>query len=108
MPKPKRIESDWLDWYAALSQFQHDKKGRAPYLPSPAEIPERCRQVLWLERQGFCRSFIANIMEFDHPCFERVKQMVGRYGPEETYRRCSEFLFDTDYKQKEEYDDGNC
>ncbi len=108
MPKLERPDNDWLEWYAALFRFQHERGGRAPYLPSPAEIDLRKRQVRWLQEQGFCRSFIVNVMEFDHPTFPKVQRMVEQYGPEETYRRCREFLFKTEYKIKEEFDARNC
>lgn len=97
MPKRELPDNEWIEWWAAQSRFQIDRKGRAPYLPSPAEITIRSKQVRWLEQLGFRRSFIVNIMEFDHPDFERVRMMVQRYGPEETFRRCKEFLLPTEY-----------
>ena len=97
MSKREQPDNDWLQWYAAQSRFQHDKRGRAPYLPSPAEIEVRKRQVRWLEMCGFRRSFIVNVMELDNPEFDRVRRMVERYGPVETFRRCKEFLFPTEY-----------
>ena len=42
-------------------------------------------------------AFIVNIMEHENPCIERVEQMVARHGAYETYRRCREFMVETEY-----------
>ena len=90
-------QSNWMSFYSELWLHQKAVKGRSAYLPSPAEIEWRCEELHWLEAQGFCRAFIVNVMEHDNPAIERVKQMVARYGPKETYRRCREFMVETEY-----------
>ena len=93
-------QSGWISFFSELWLHQHSVGGRTPYLPSPSEIRWRCEELRWLERCGFCRAFIVNIMEHENPCIERVKQMVARHGPAETYRRCVEFLLPTEYDQE--------
>lgn len=89
--------SDWMAFFAELWLHRTEVKGRQPYLPSPSEIKWRCEQLRWLESHGFCRAFIVNVMEHENPCFERVKQMIERHGAFETYRRCREFMVETEY-----------
>lgn len=86
---------EWMEWFAAQARFQHIKNGRVPYLPSPSEIEYRKQQVLWLQESGFSRKMIVNIMEYDHPSFNRAWAMVQRYGAKETVRRCSSFMQST-------------
>lgn len=93
-------QSEWMAFFSELWLHQHEVKGRAPYLPSPAEIRWRCAELQWLEKCGFCRAFIVNVMEHENPCIERVRAMVARYGPAETYRRCLPFLEPTEYDQE--------
>jgi hypothetical protein len=90
-------QSEWMSYYSELWLHRAEVRGRQPYLPSPAEIEWRCRQLRWLQEQGFCRAFIVNIMEYENPCIERVEQMVARHGAYETYRRCREFMVPTEY-----------
>jgi hypothetical protein len=90
-------QSDWMAYYSELWLFQKTNKSKVLYLPSPAEIEWRCHELRWLESCGFCRAFIVNVMEYDNPEFERIVRMVRRHGVEETYRRCKEFLFPTEY-----------
>jgi hypothetical protein len=100
----RELEDDqslWMAFYSELWLHQHEVGGRSPYLPSPSEIEQRCEQIRWLEWQGFCRAFIVNVMEHENPTMERVVQMVKRYGPVETYRRCREFMLPTEYDQEE-------
>ena len=97
MSKREQPDNEWMQWFAAQARFQVVRRGRTPYLPSPAEIKLRGLQVRWLEQCGFRRSFIVNVMEYDNPEFERIVRMVRRHGVEETYRRCKEFLFPTEY-----------
>jgi hypothetical protein len=95
-----KIEGDSFDWAAYWSELwlhQRRVRGRSPYLPSPTDIQARCIDVLWLEECGFPRHFIVNVMEYDNPTIERVRQMVLRYGPSEAYRRCRSFLIETEY-----------
>ena len=86
----------WLEYFH-LFRYSRNVKGRQMYVPSPAGIQIRCLHVRWLESVGFNRKFIVNVMEHDNPTIERVKQMVLRHGPEETFRRCLPFLENTEY-----------
>jgi len=90
-------QSNWMAYFSELWLHQKEVGGRQPYLPSPAEIEWRGRQIRWLEEQGFYRAFIVNVMEHECPAIERVEQMVARHGAAETYRRCREFLMPTEY-----------
>jgi hypothetical protein len=91
----------WMAFFSELWLHQHEVGGRSPYLPSPAEVEQRCQQIRWLESKGFCRAFIVNVMEHENPSIERVIEMVRRHGPAETYRRCRWFMLPTEYDQEE-------
>ena len=88
--------SNWMEYYRLL-RYQRTVKGREIYVPSPTDIPVRGLQVRWLEDCGFPRSFVVNVMEHDNPTIDRVKQMVKRYGVGGTYRRCVQFMVETEY-----------
>jgi hypothetical protein len=93
-------EERWWDWFRA--SVEHEPrvvKGRSMYVPSPADICRRQRELNWLKLNGFDDHFTASVMEHDMPCFCRVVEMVERHGAEETHRRCSPFLVDTEYNR---------
>ena len=95
----ERHEGDvwWQYFFAVGRRTRRIVKGRFTYMPSPSDIYRRRMELRWLEGCGFDRHFIASVMEHDMPCLERVMKMVERYGVEETRRRCSPFLADTEY-----------
>ena len=88
---------DWATYWAELWLHQREVQRRTPYLPSPSDIPNRCKDILWLERNKFPRKFIVNVMEYENPSIDRVRQMVERHGVNETYQRCKHFLLETEY-----------
>lgn len=88
------VRDGLMEWWLF---FRDAVRGERPYLPSPTDIARRTVDLRWLQTCGFRRAFIVNVMELDNPSLERVRQMVARYGVEETYRRCEPFLEPTEY-----------
>jgi len=99
---PREVpQNDWMAYFLELHRCRGEVKGRTLYLPSPSDIEERKEDLRWLEDCGFSQSFVVNVMEHDNPTIERARQMVCRYGVEETKRRCQAFAAPTEYDEEE-------
>jgi len=75
---------------------RHKQPGRntadfGAYIPSPAEIEQRKKDLKQLEAWGFSDTFISNVMRHDCPVMCRVRQMYNRYGVSETEAKCAPF-----------------
>jgi len=100
-------ESSVRAYYEAMAG--HAAGGRATpdrgaFLPSPWEIEERKVIMHWLRGHGFNNHFVTSVMCHDTPNIDKVRVMVARYGPAETWRRCCQFLADTEYGKCDDYE----
>lgn len=78
-------ESSWDAWESAIIRRIHGMAGKEDvnaWLPSPADIEERCRMVRWLDQQGFPNRWIGCIMQNDNPDYQTVVELVERIGAE--------------------------
>jgi len=62
------------------------------YNPSPDEIRNRAKILLWMQEQKWDDNFITSIMIYDSPEIEVVWKMVDKYGPKIAYEKLIGFF----------------
>ena len=63
-----------------------------PYIPSRAEIENRCELLQWMQWFKWDQGVIDEIMYHDTPSILTVRKLVYKHGPEDAYKRIREFL----------------
>jgi len=78
-------EETWRAYYEEAAVF-------TGYLPDPDELQARVLLLDELQALDLHPKLIDSVMRHGTPTIERVRRMVARYGPKETWRRCRHFV----------------
>ncbi len=62
------------------------------YSPSPDEIRNRAKILMWMQDQKWNDDFITSVMMYNSPSIETVLKMVKRHGPEEARKKLIGFF----------------
>lgn len=62
------------------------------YLPTPDEIRNRAKILIWMQEQKWDDNFITSVMIYDSPAIEVVWRMVKQHGPKLAYEKLMGFF----------------
>ena len=62
------------------------------YSPSPDEIRNRAKVLIWMQEQDWNDDFITSVMIYDSPAIEVVWRMVEQHGPKLAYEKLMGFF----------------